>query len=65
MQQTFKVTTMTCGHCEMAIQRALKSADPLATVSIDRSIQQVVVESQQPREVLIRAITEEGYTVTA
>ena len=65
MQQTFTVTNMSCGHCEMAIRRALKSQDPLAEVAIDRSLAQVVVESELPREELARAITDEGYTVEA
>lgn len=49
----------------MAIRRALKSQDPLAEVAIDRSLAQVVVESELPREELARAITDEGYTVEA
>jgi copper chaperone len=65
MQQTFTVTNMSCGHCEMAIRRALNSQDPQAEVAIDRSLSQVVVESELPREELARAITDEGYTVEA
>jgi copper chaperone len=65
MNQTFEVTGMTCGHCEKAVTRAILQLDPQAEVKIDRSINKVEVQSQQPREVLAKAIAEEGYTVAA
>ena len=65
MNQTFTVTGMTCGHCEKAVTRALKNADPLAEVKIDRPANRVEVQSGQPRELLAQAIVEEGYAVAA
>ena len=65
MNQTFTVTGMTCGHCEMAVKRALKQVDPQAEVTIDRAQNQVQVDSTQPRESLAKAIVEEGYAVAA
>ena len=65
MNQTFTVTGMTCGHCEKSVTRALKQLDPQAEVKIDRSKNLVEVRSQQPREALAQAITEEGYAVAA
>lgn len=65
MQHTFTVTGMTCGHCEKAVTRAVKQLDPQAEVAIDRSANQVTVQSEQPREALAAAIAEEGYAVAA
>lgn len=65
MNQTFEVSGMTCGHCEKAVTRAILQLDPQAEVKIDRSINQVEVQSQQPREALAKAIAEEGYAVAA
>lgn len=65
MNQTFTVTGMTCGHCEKAVTRAVKQVDPQAEVTIDRAINLVEVQSDQPRELLAKAITEEGYAVAA
>jgi copper chaperone len=65
MNQTFDVKGMTCGHCEKAVTRAIKQLDPQAEVKIDRNLNQVEVQSQQPREALAKAIAEEGYAVTA
>src|SRR6478672_3681961 len=41
--QVFDVQGMTCGHCERAVTEAVRSADPLATVRIDRSTGRVEV----------------------
>ena len=64
-QHQFTVTGMSCGHCEKAITQAVRSIDPKAEVHIDRSQQRVDVSSDQPREALVHAITEEGYGVAA
>ena len=63
MNQTFTVTGMTCGHCEMAVKRALRQLDPEADVAIDRAANRVQVESNRPCGELAQAIAEEGYAV--
>ncbi len=64
MNQTFTVLGMTCGHCEKAVSRAITAVDPQAEVKIDRSTNRVDVLSEQDREVLVKAIVEEGYAVS-
>jgi copper chaperone len=64
-QQTFTVQGMTCGHCERAVQTAIKTLDPQAEVKIDRAQNLVEVTTSQPREAVAAAISEEGYAVTA
>jgi copper chaperone len=61
MNQTFTVLGMTCGHCEKAVSRAIAQVDPQAEVKIDRSANRVEVASNQDRDVLVKAIAEEGY----
>jgi copper chaperone len=56
---------MTCGHCEMAVKKAVQSVDPQAQVTIDRPAGKVEVQSNQPREAIANAIAEEGYEVAA
>ena len=65
MNQNFHVTGMTCGHCEMAVKRAVQKADPQAEITIDRNQNQVSIQSDKPRAVFEKAITEEGYAVAA
>jgi copper chaperone len=64
-QQTFTVRGMTCGHCEKAVATAIKTLDPQAEVRIDRSQNLVEVQTEQPRDAVAAAISEEGYTVAA
>jgi copper chaperone len=63
MQQQFTVTGMTCGHCEMAVKRAIQQIDGGAQVEIDRAQNLVRIQSVQPREAIAAAIKEEGYVV--
>jgi copper chaperone len=62
--QVFDVQGMTCGHCERAVTQAVQSADPEATVRIDRSTGRVEVgNTSTPRAAIAAAIAEEGYAV--
>jgi copper chaperone len=63
--QQFQVQGMTCGHCEKAVQAAIRSIDPQAQVRIDRQQNLVEVTTDQDRESLAAAIRDEGYTVAA
>jgi len=64
MDQVFTVVGMSCGHCERAVTQAVQRIDPEAQVSINRSAQEVKVNSEQPRQAIARAIAEEGYEVS-
>jgi copper chaperone len=62
-QQSFTVQGMTCGHCERAVQTAIKAIDPQAEVKIDRAQNLVEVNTIQSRDAVAAAIREEGYAV--
>jgi copper chaperone len=64
MDNTFQVQGMTCGHCEMAVKKAIARLDPEAKVEIERSTGKVDVHSSKAREDIARAIADEGYEVT-
>ncbi len=64
MNNTFQVQGMTCGHCEMAVKKAITQLDPQAKVEIDRSTGKVDVHSNKSREEIAHAIADEGYKVT-
>lgn len=61
MNQRFNVQGMTCGHCERAVTQAVKALDPQAEVKIDRAAGLVEVQSNQAREAILAAISDEGY----
>jgi copper chaperone len=63
MDNTFQVQGMTCGHCEMAVKKAIVRLDPEAKVEIDRTSGKVEVHSSKSREDIAHAIADEGYQV--
>lgn len=63
--QQFQVQGMTCGHCEKAVQTAIRSLDPQAEIRIDRSQNLVEVSTDKDRDAVAAAIRDEGYTVAA
>ena len=63
MNHHFEVQGMTCGHCEMAVKKAIARLDPAAKIEIDRTSGKVEVQSEQPREAVAHAIADEGYQV--
>ena len=65
MKQSLNVEGMTCGHCEKAVRQALQNLDPKAQILIERQNNRVEVDTEAPRDAVVKAITEEGYRVTA
>lgn len=56
------IPSMTCGHCVGVVTKAIKEADPLATVDIDLASHSVRVQTTQDRAAIEAAVTEAGYT---
>ena len=58
-----KVTGMTCGHCENAVNKALAALPGVTrVVKVSRDEERVAVEGDADVQSLIAAIEEEGYT---
>ena len=61
-----KVTGMTCGHCENAVNKALGDVPGVVrVVKVSRDEERVTVEGNAELHALIAAIEEEGYTAEA
>ena len=63
MQHQFEVKGMTCGHCEMAVKKAVMRLDPAAQIEIVRQENKVSVQSDKARNDVAKAIADEGYAV--
>ncbi|ATA51814.1 MULTISPECIES: heavy-metal-associated domain-containing protein [Variovorax] len=63
MSQKFQVSGMSCNHCVEAVQDAVQTVDPHAQVTVDLETGHVDVLSQQPRQDIVVAIENAGYTV--
>lgn len=59
------VKGMTCGHCEAAVQRAVKRVAPEAEVIIERARARVTVSGTADTKGVEGAIRAEGYEVAA
>lgn len=58
----FEVSDMTCSHCVATVEKAVKSVDGTAAVTIDLSKIAVKIESAKPAVSFAEAIQEAGYT---
>lgn len=58
------VKGMTCGHCEAAVQRAVKRVAPQAEVVIERARGRVSVTGTENAKGVESAIHQEGYEVS-
>ncbi len=57
-----EVTGMTCGHCEMAVRKALSRVPGVTeVVAVDRTANRAAVEGEAPVEALVAAVKAEGY----
>lgn len=61
---SFQVEGMTCGHCESAVARAVRTVDPDARVTVERSAGRVLVDSAADPDAVQHAIVAQGYTAS-
>ena len=57
----FRVSEMSCGHCTAAIEKAVKEADPAATINCDLETRRVRVETSLAGPDVSAAIKQAGY----
>lgn len=57
----YSIPSMTCGHCAGTIDRAVKSIDPKAEVTIDFKTREVSVQSTAAETAIATAIRSAGY----
>jgi copper chaperone len=57
----FRVPDMSCGHCEAAIEAAVRAVDPSAEIDVDLEGRTVNVDGDAAAESLLSAMAEAGY----
>ncbi|HRD63468.1 MAG TPA: heavy-metal-associated domain-containing protein [Nocardioides sp.] len=64
--ETYAITGMTCGHCELSIQEEVAELDGVVDVRADHTLGQVTVTSTRPldRAALAGAVDEAGYSLS-
>jgi len=62
-QTVLKVEGMSCNHCKMAVEKALRNISGVESVQVDLAQKEVVVSGSADRGQLAKAVEEAGYTV--
>jgi len=62
MTYTFDVPDMSCGHCKMHIENAIKDWGKADKWTVDLVSKKVTVESSERAESVSRIIADVGYT---
>ena len=67
MEKTLVITGMMCGHCEMAVKKALEAVDGVvsADVSHEKGTAVVTLSKEVSNDVLKKAVEDKDYTVTS
>ena len=67
MEKTLEITGMMCGHCEMAVKKALEAVDGVesADVSHEKGTAVVTLSKEVSNDVLKKAVEDKDYTVTS
>ena len=66
MEKTLSIEGMMCAHCEMHVKKALESLDEVneVEVSYKKGEAHIKLGKDISNDILIKAITDQGYTVT-
>jgi copper chaperone len=56
---------MTCGHCVRTVTQTVQRLDPQAAVRTDLATHTAVIDTQVARDLLVKALTAEGYPAAA
>lgn len=62
---TLKVEGMSCGHCKMSVEKAVKSVAGVTGAEVDLGAKQVNVTGSFDKDAVAKAIENAGYEVVA
>jgi copper chaperone len=62
MSTELNITGMTCGHCQTAVTRALRTVPGVQNAQVDLQTGRAIVEGQPDLQALLAAVREEGYS---
>lgn len=61
-QMVLKVEGMTCNHCKMHVEKALRGVNGVADAQVDLAKGEAIVSGDANREDLVKAVEEAGYS---
>ncbi|WP_425059889.1 Copper chaperone CopZ [Sporomusa carbonis] len=58
-----KIEGMSCGHCKMAVEKALQTVPGVVSASVDLAKKEALVTGTANREALVKAVEDAGFDV--
>lgn len=67
MEKTLEITGMMCGHCEMAVKKALEAVDGVESADVchEKGTAVVTLSKEVSNDVLKKTVEDKDYTVTS
>jgi len=62
-ETVLKIEGMTCNHCKMAVEKALKGVAGVAEAKVDLDKKEAVVAGSPNRTALVQAVDKAGFKV--
>ena len=62
-QTVLKIEGMSCGHCKMSVEKALKAVAGVVSASVDLEKKEAVVTGTADRDALVKAVEDTGFDV--
>ena len=63
LKRVFKVTGMSCGHCQRAVDAAIRQLEGVHDVQVDLEAGEAIVFGNASDQKIAEAINESGYNV--
>ncbi len=63
MDTVLKIEGMTCMHCKMRVEKALKGVSGVTGVQVDLAKKEAVVTGSVERKIMAKAVADAGYKV--
>lgn len=64
-ETVLKIEGMTCMHCKMAVEKALKGVPGVEKAEVDLGKNQAVVVGSADKDAMAKAVADAGYKVVA
>ncbi|WP_227268013.1 heavy-metal-associated domain-containing protein [Roseobacter weihaiensis] len=61
---SLNIPNMSCGHCKTAVEKAISSVDPSASIALDLDMRHVVVTTDVDAARVMDALKNAGYPAT-
>lgn len=61
---SLNIPNMSCGHCKAAIEKAIASVDPSASIALDLDMRLAVVTTDVDAARMMDALKDAGYPAT-